>query len=224
MKLSYKLIPTRPWGVSNFNIGDIAPVSITLLIIANLHINKKISDERMKAMVRLLAQGKLLRKVNTYHCKINDQWYNDESMSNILIEVYNDECCPKTDIKLEDFLLYVSLFLSKKRNYCIDWVFYNYINPLLNACYNERVIELLSSFDLPAEEITLLTYEEADRMYDLSSGYCCKDCDGCLGQYKSYRYKDLIGRDFEKRARETFINNLNKYKTKDYLKNPNVLK
>ena len=37
------------------------------------------------------------------------------------------------------------------------------------------------------------SYEQMDNYGRLSDGYCCSDCDGCLGEYKRRRYRDIVG-------------------------------
>jgi hypothetical protein len=193
---------------------------VVFLIITHLHLQGKINDDKMKAMFLGLKKGTLLRNVNTYHCKINDTWYNDESMFTILCNVYNDVCIRK-DLDIEVVLTYLNKFLNANRNYCINYIYIEFIVPLFNNLSDEKNVKLLKTFELKGFNVNYISYEEADRRGDLENGYCCSDCDGCLGEYKrsrySYYYNTPSGVG---EMKQCFINYLNSLKTKGYEKAP----
>lgn len=159
--------------------------ALALLAIANLHMQTKISDSKLKGMLKRLRDGKFLRYVNTHHSNINDKWYNDDSMLTILIKIHDEVCSPAI-LSLDDYLKYVNLLKNANKNYCIDYVFKMIIEPLVNNIRSYSSLNQLKSFDIPFE---YMTYEEADRRYGLSDGYCCDDCDGSYSEYKMNKYE-----------------------------------
>ncbi len=203
-----------------YNTYNIAAEVTAFLVIVHLHIQKKINDARLKAMLRSLREGTLLRRINTYHCPINDQWYNDEAMLTILLEVYNDHTMPKHSIPLDVFLKYLNLYLGKNKNFCIDWVYFSLVKPLIDGLGSHGYAEKLRSFGLQGIDEAILSYEEADRRYDLSSGYCCSDCDGCRSQYKRSRYEHYYAHNEKKTAEKLFKAYLLSEKTESSKRNP----
>ena len=163
-------------------------------------------------MIKSLRKDTLIRKINTYHCTINDKWYNGEGTFGIFCEAYED-VCKRTDLSIEEFLPYLQLYTNKNRNYCLNFIFYEYIEPLLNNIKGYYEPRILRSFNLKHLEDTVLTYEEADRKYQLGSGYCCEDCDGDYTQYKKNRYHYNYEIYNIKKAAKLFIDELNSLKT-----------
>ena len=140
---------------------------VVFLIITHLHIQSKINDEKMKAMFKSLKNETLLRKVNTHHCKINNRWYNDEEMFTILCEVYN-EVCVRKDLDIETVLKYLNKFLNGNRNYCINYIYIEFILPLFNNLSDPKNVKLLKTFELKTFNVNYISYEEADERGDLS--------------------------------------------------------
>ena len=202
-----------------YNTYNIEKEVTAFLVIVHLHIQKKINDARFKAMLRSLREGTLLRRVNTYHCPINDKWYNDEPMLTILLEVYNDSAFPKHNISLEVFLKYLNLYLGKNKNFCIDWIYFSIVKPLIDGL-EYHGYKQLRSFGLQGIDEAILSYEEADRRYDLSSGYCCDDCSGCYSQYKKNQYEYYYARNQKENAEKLFKAYLLSQKTESSKRNP----
>jgi len=191
----------------------------TILLISFLHHYKKINDEKLKAMFKSLREGKLLRRINTYHCKINGKWYNDESMSSILLECYH-ELCPKEDMTLEAFLKYLNLYYNKNKNYCIDVVYFSYIEPFIERFEQYPNKQIIKGFGV-ATDVEILTFEQADDRYDLSLGFCCEDCDGDERQYKENRYQYYYYEQAKKDLKKKFKQFLLNKKNPSCYKNPN---
>ena len=214
MKISEKLIPyvsDNYWGFTN---NALSHETTILLVIISLHIQKLINDDKLKAMLKSLKAGTLLRKVNTYNCKINGKWYNDELMYLILLDVYN-ELCKREDISLDDLLKYLNLYLNRNKNFCIDWIYFDIIEPLIQV-NDSRSLE---TFGVEGLDIGL-SFEEADRLYGLGEGYCCEDCDGCYKEYKKSRYRQYYKKDNKEKTEKLFKEYLFNQKTPSALKNP----
>lgn len=192
-------------------------------MIAHFHIQEKIGHKRLVAMVNSLRAGTLLRKIGTYHCHINDKWYNDEGTFTIFKESYNDEC-QRRDLTIDEFLPYLRLYHGKNKNYCLNGIYYDYIQPLLRNLSSAENVKMLRKFTIKDLEECTLTYEEADRKYSLGSGYCCEDCDGCYSQYKRSRYHYNYEKYNVKNASELFIKHLNSLKVGSWQKAPFQLK
>jgi len=187
----------------------------TILILINLHVNGLINDEKLNALFKQYRNKTLIKQVNTYHCKINNQWY---SCTNTF-EVYQDcyQLCNKIDFDLELCLKYFNLLLNKNRNYCIDHLYFTYIKPIIDTIdYNYDLLNKLDVFDNK-----VMSYEKFADTWEATSGYCCSDCDGCLGEYKRSRYRNYIGYDIKSKTENEVKRILNSMKTKSALKNIN---
>jgi hypothetical protein len=225
MKIPANLIPTKSSGGYYYaNYTNIDTKTVILMIICHLHEQKKISDDKLKGMFASLRKGTLDRKVNTFHNTINDRWYNDETMYEILCDTYN-ELCVRKDMELNVFLEYLNKYLNANKNFCINFVYTNIIEPLINSVYQitDEQINCFKSFQLPSDLDTIMSYEEAERKHYLDSGYCCRDCDGCLSVYKHNRYAELVGRDLKEGYRKIFKSYLLSQKTPSAYKNPNEI-
>lgn len=215
MKFGNELIPRE----NNWN-SYISNKAVLFLIITHLHIQNKINDARMRAMFLSLKKDTLIRRVGTYHCKINDRWYSDEGMYDILLEVYND-ICVRRDLDIEIVLTYLNKFLNANRNYCINYIYIEFIVPLFNNLDYYKNVQLLKTFELKNFNVNYVSYEDADRNGDLSDGYCCSDCDGCYSEYKRSRYNYRYNMPSNiKQMKQYFIDELNSLKTKGYEKAP----
>jgi hypothetical protein len=199
--LSHILIHVEHWRDYNsfYNNTHIENTDITVLLISLLHHNGKINDEKLNAMFSSLRKGKLLRRINTYHCKINDQWYNDTDMFSILMDVYSNVSLSK-EMTLEIFLGYLNRYHNKNKNYCLDVVYFNYIEPLINNVESYPHYNILKNFDVLEGEV--LTYEDALEKKDLGCGFCCEDCDGDYNDYKRNRYQYYYKEDMVKKLKE----------------------
>jgi len=218
MKISSKLLnqcfKTSYGYINNCNIEC---EDLAILAIFQMHFRKVINDDSLNANIRKYHNKTLVRAVKTYHCTINDRWYSDTSTFEAIIDAWNDTYST-VDFKVEDMLFYLNKLLNKNKNYCIDHLLFTYINPILETINENNSIELYNSFEIGNP---LKTYEQMDRNDELSYGYCCRDCDGCLREYKSYRYKEYLGYNLQKKLRELVNLELNSLKTPSSHKNIN---
>jgi hypothetical protein len=197
MVIPHTLIPS----LSNWRYDYAFKEVRFILIIINLHLQKVINDKKLAAMLKSLRDKKLDRRIRTYHCKITDSWYNDKDMSEILLTAYYKKCTPK-DIDIETFLKYLNKYTNLNRNFNINWIYINLVKP----CIENEWLETFNSLKIPNAHT--ISYEEADRKYDLDSGYCCSDCDGCRGEYKRSRYRyhyAMNSTDIKKKVKEYFF-------------------
>jgi len=160
------------------------------LTIVLLHYNGLINDESLKGLFRNLRNKTLDRRVNTYHCKINDQWYNDETMFNILSEVLNDSYITKPEIDITEFIKYVQQYLSKNKNYCLDYIYYQFVKPYINNYGNSNILKYILSFKINMD-VNSIDYEP-------TGCYCCEDCDGLYSDYKRSNYNFNVVRENKK--------------------------
>lgn len=184
------------------------------LIIAFLHKQSKISYERAKAMFNSLRKGTLNRKINVYHSPITDKWYDNTGMLSILVETFSEIGSPDF-LHEEEWLKYTNLYLNKNKNFCIDWIYFEIIEPIINRNYD---LDILKTFDVDVKG-GFISYEEADNQGRLDSGYCCRDCDGCLGEYKRSQYETYY-KVSDTHLRKAFKDYLFSIKTPSALKNP----
>jgi len=141
------------------------------------------------------------------------------------LEVYNEAslnwpACPKINIEFEDFLKYVQKLLNKNRNFCIDWIFFSIVKPLIDSSSSYTALNQLRSLDVEEFDDRFLTFEEADRKHELGFGYCCDNCDGDYKQYKRNRYERMYLDNMEDKAKKVFKQFLFSKKTADAIRNP----
>jgi hypothetical protein len=203
MKITSKLIDFNSYSYF-FKESKISP----LLITAFLHKENKINHQKMMAMFGGIKDETLLKKRNTYHCKINNKWYSDEPMMTILREAFEDVCPNGSSMTFEDFLQYVSLYLNKPRNYCIDFIQSEIVEPIVNS-YSEYNRKYVESFGLESAEVNTTKYE----WYE-PTGYCCADHDGDYDTYKSWQYQRYVLEANQKAYRKAFTDYLHKQKKK----------
>ena len=91
---------------------------------------------------------------------------------------------------------YVQLLLNKPKNYCIDHIWFEYIEPFIE-CYGNnnyfrhfnQKLEYILSFQYNTSNIDKTEYKD----YEPRGGYCCFDCDGDYGIFKKRRYEyDIV--------------------------------
>jgi hypothetical protein len=204
-------------GYGYTNYSSVQDEDIAILALINLHMNNKINDTRLKALFSQYRNNTLIRKINTYHCKINNKWYNDCITFECIMDSWKELCDNKGDFDIETCLKYFNLLLNKNRNYCIDHFYFNYIQPIIRGYENWRGFELLNSLNL--YDNTFMSYEKFEDTWQATSGYCCSDCDGCLSQYKQNRYQAYIGYDLRDKSERKAKEILNSMKTESALKN-----
>lgn len=133
----------------------------------------------------------------------------------MLVEAFWDVSGRVKPMEFEDVIKYTNLYLNKPRNYCIDWLETNIINPLLEDYNQTNLTKIVRSFGvLPENDV--LTFEEADQKYNLSSSYCCKDCDGCLGEWKRREYERYYMHDIKSKVKKIFKDYLQSKKKNTY--------
>jgi len=231
MKISQKLITNyRDIYSSRIPFGQSENNKTLLLILIFLYKAEKINRQRFLALSKQIKENKMDRRVNTFHCTINDKWYNDERMLDIYLDVLHT-LAPNIEIDFKDFLPYLMLHTGKGRNYTIDWFFYEYIEPLINyyeSCgsyfsVNEwgikQALGAMQSFEINFSKSIMKSYEKWEDSFG-GDGYCCDDCDGDYGDYCRSRYVSYVVSNNKKTLREDFSVVLNSFKDAAYLKNP----
>ena len=145
------------------------------------------------AMFTSIRADKFCRHVNTYHCRINDKWYSGENMLTILKDAFSFVMFPmKTridfEMELDEFLKYLNLYLNKNRNYCIDFLQSEIVEPIIDNFKHSagRHYGILESFGI-SSDVRIVRYED----YELT-GYCCEDCDGNYERAKSNSYQHHV--------------------------------
>jgi hypothetical protein len=102
---------------------------LIIAVLACLHKEGKISDEKLKGQFSSLRKGKLITKKNVYHSTINNRWYNDEEM----YEIFKDYLyLIKGYISIEDLIKYIAIYENKNYNYAVNIFGSEYLYRILN--------------------------------------------------------------------------------------------
>jgi len=188
------------------------------LLISLLHINGFISDKSLFAQFKNLKRGKMIRVVTTYHSKINDTWYNDETIKEIYRDILDDMINHKsgklklkfdrinklralnglepkvsrTYLNFEETLSYLNKYLNKNRNFCVDHLFHEFIKPSVSNLSEDNNHNLSNMFNYSFTDI--INRNSVSR-YDYD--YCCDYCCGTYSEWQesnTYRQKEELNR------------------------------
>lgn len=109
---------------------------VILLILSGLYERNIITLDKLKGQLKSLKEGKLQQYKNTYHCTINDKWYNYEPA----IEIFKDlfEEYKLNYINVIKLIEVIQLYLNKNYNYSIDFVVSNIFPTFLNSFSNSQ--------------------------------------------------------------------------------------
>jgi hypothetical protein len=123
------MINTKLW-IKRFEY-NIDTKYLILLILATLHHEVKITDEKLKGQLQALRKGTLLKKKNTYHCEINERWYDNELPIDIFKEIAEDKGIK--EIPFKKFITYIQLFENVNYNYALNIFGSNYLYRIFNS-------------------------------------------------------------------------------------------
>ena len=198
------------------------------VLLSLFHINGLINDSSLKAQFKSLREGKLLRKIGTYHSKINDRWYNYENIFDVYDDIFESMKNPSGKVKLrlerinklkklsglepklfknyldfEETLKYLNKYLNKNRNYCIDHLYNEFIKPgIKNYEYNSSTIKNLLGQDF--SEFEYNSYSSYDEYY------CCEYCCGEYSDWLEHKGRER-DREKYKNASKEILNVVNKF-------------
>tara|TARA_R110000822_G_scaffold128195_28_gene263966 strand:- start:3632 stop:4255 length:624 start_codon:yes stop_codon:yes gene_type:complete len=205
MKFTKKIL-TSDLGWEHYHDND----TRFFLVFCFLHKAGLINHARLKGNLANLNAKKIFRALKTYHCTIQDKWYNDESYLTVLEDL--TQLIPNNcTISFDEMMGYLLLRENKKRNYLLDCIYYEILEPLCNIhSVHDRMIALKS---IDAEGFNPTLYESYDQMDDrgrLDGSYCCKDCDGCYSEYKASIYRSIVGEQEHSGFFQSYITKLKK--------------
>jgi hypothetical protein len=102
-----------------------------LLVLAGLHKQKTITDEKLKGQFKALKAGTLQRFKGTYHCSINDRWYTSEPATELLSDLVT-MIHTTTTLSIEEFVSYIMKYNGMNYNYAINVILKEYIKPMFD--------------------------------------------------------------------------------------------
>lgn len=211
-ELTNNISKSGRWSSSGwyYNYSGIENKHMSMIMLCILYHNQKISRKSFTA--RMQAEQSLDRRLKTYKSIVLDEWFQDTHITDVLVQ--EAETCNNRDLTFEEYFTYLNIGLSRNRNWVVNWIAFSIYKAMLNADAN-HAYRFINASNLI--EISPISYEEADRMYDLSSGFCCDDCDGDYYSYKQSKYQHyyrLNEKDVLKPLFEAFK------KLKTHLRNP----
>lgn len=107
-----------------------------LLVLSELYNKNIISLDKLKGQLKSLKKGDLQQYKRTYHCTINDKWYNDETAREIFKDLF--ETYKLNYISVKTLVEVTQLYLNKNYNYSIDFIVSNIFKPFLNSFSNSQ--------------------------------------------------------------------------------------
>lgn len=195
---------------------DIDDKDLSIILLCLMYHNGLLTRKQISKYFLKYTDGSVLsRKINTYHSKISNKWYNDVSFTYILFDTCMNHCTD-TEVSIPRMIEILNIGFNKNHNWCLNYLTFNILHRIIGYAYDNDNYTILKWFKL---NLNLVSYEEADEHYDLSCGYCCSDCDGCLGEYKRSRYRMYYKND----DKSVIIQKLNSelIKFRKHLRNPN---
>lgn len=193
-----------------FNGSGVEDKTIANIMLCILYHNKKIS--RASFLARM--NGDNTRRVNTYKSKVLNEWFNDAYIVDVLIK--EAETCAERDLTFNQYFELLNLGLNRNRSYCVDVIAIGIFKAMLDQDpYSYRFYDFVN--ESKVAEINFISFEYADRNYDLACGYCCEDHDGSWYEYKRQRYEHeyrVDKREIVKQLRSAFLT------LKPHLRNP----
>ena len=201
-------------GIYSYMYGTEGDTRLAFLYVIFFHKNEMITRDKMLAMFRGIKDGSLLKLKNTYHCKINDKWYNHEPMIDIFEEITKGAKFKYTVIDLEEFLKYINLYTSKNRNYCIDYTYSEFVKPVIDeiTSHYDHTIDLAESFGVYSERGGFTRLRDF-----IPYGYCCPDCDGDYGYYKQCQWEHEVADNIKDKLKTAIIGYLKSKRTQHAL-------
>ena len=158
--------------------------SRALLIFAFLYHNEKINKDKLHAMLKGLREKTLLTYRKNYKDSTSKKWYNDMNMISILEDTIKNINISKTSMTVDEFIHYVRLLHNKPKNWCIDFIYFNYLAPLIERYgRDEEFHRVLKTLSLEKDDLYKINFITLDNS-GTGSGYCCEDHDGPYNEYK----------------------------------------
>lgn len=186
----------------------------TVFYASLLHKHGIINDAKLRGIFKSLRDRKSKNDtswyVNTYHSNINDKWYGDMFMSDILKSILDAQM---NSLELNEFIKYVNIYLNKAHNYCVYFIFFNYVKESINRnrSYRGDYDSVNKYFNT---NFVITKKEEYSCNYSFS--YCCEDCDGDYDDYMDNQYEhyvlDNVEEEIEKHFRTEYNNSLKNFK------------
>lgn len=116
--------------VENYQIQD---KYIILLILTALYKQGKITKDKFSGQIKALRKGTLLERKRTYHSDINNQWYDHETPTQIFRDYM--ELLNYPSLSMEALVQSLMLLEEKNKNYAINMLMEEYINPMFRGWY-----------------------------------------------------------------------------------------
>lgn len=108
-----------------------------ILILTLLYQENKITRGKLIGQLSSLRKGVLYKKQNsTYHCTINDKWYDHEGFNEVLDDLYDDMGIRDVPVKYIKLIEVLQLYSNKNYNYCINLIIEEIFQPLIRYFSN----------------------------------------------------------------------------------------
>lgn len=138
-----------------------------LYVLAIYYHTGEITYEKYKGQIKSLRKGDLIRTKNTYHCTLNDRWYNHEPAKIVFNEVLNDLDRSFTQLTADQLIETLMLYSGQNYNFAVNVLYHEYIGVMLNywSSNAREYQEFISDYALNIDYITIKPELE-------QGGYC----------------------------------------------------
>lgn len=152
--------------IGNLN-WDMQDDYFILYVLAIYYHNGLISEAKYKGQLKSLRDGNLQKFKGTYHCELNDRWYEHESARSVFEQVLDD--INYEYITADKLIATIMLYLNKNYNFAVNIFFDQYLRPMIDrwakGYWSSNNFSYANSLNLDLD---------IERVRE--SGYCCWEC------------------------------------------------
>lgn len=107
-----------------------------LYVLAMYYHHGKMTEEKYKGQIKSLRAGNLQKFKGTYHCTLNDRWYDHEPAKTVFREVLEDLDKYCIYLTAEQLIESIMLYSGKNYNYAVNVLYEEYVKIMLEHWSN----------------------------------------------------------------------------------------
>lgn len=118
------------------NIYNMHDEYYILYVLAMYYHHGKITEEKYKGQIRSLRAGNLQKSKGTYHCALNDRWYDHESAHSVFREVLDNLDKNYMYVTGDQLIETIMLYTGKNYNFAVNVLYEEYVKKMLEHWSN----------------------------------------------------------------------------------------